>query len=487
MAKKCIVIGSGAAGLATGIILSGRGYDVTVLEQHSRIGGCLQCFRRGDAVFDTGMHFVGSIREGEILRSLLRFLGVDGIELSELDRTAYETVSLGGERFDLANGREAFIDGLCARFPGQRTNLDRFFDAVTEASAVASVDYIFGAPVQGYFESPYQTASVNQVMDGIFGPSPIADVLVGNLPLFGGMKDRTPFSRYACVMNFYNQSAARIVGGSHRLADMMADVIRSNGGKVVTDSRVTQIVCDGTRATGVVVNDSDFISADVIVADIHPARVLELLKTPMIRPAYRSRILSLDQSRGVFSLFLKFKPERVPYLNSNFYHYDDQSPWGSQAYDGREWPRSFLYMHHCDEADQKYARTAVVLSDMDYAEVERWSATRVGHRGDDYEEFKRLKAERLLAKLEAEFPGIRADIESYFTATPLTYRDYTGTERGGIYGIAADLTRGIAGRVSYRTKVPNLLLTGQNTNSHGILGVFVSAIVTCSDLTECKD
>jgi all-trans-retinol 13,14-reductase len=36
--------------------------------------------------------------------------------------------------------------------------------------------------------------------------------------------------------------------------------------------------------------------------------------------------------------------------------------------------------------------------------------------------------------------------------------------------------------VQHRTKIPNLLLTGQNINSHGILGVLVGTVVTCSEL-----
>lgn len=58
MKKRCVIIGSGLGGLSCGVILARNGYDVTVLEQDARIGGCLQCFRRGDAKFETGMHFI---------------------------------------------------------------------------------------------------------------------------------------------------------------------------------------------------------------------------------------------------------------------------------------------------------------------------------------------------------------------------------------------------------------------------------------------
>lgn len=106
----------------------------------------------------------------------------------------------------------------------------------------------------------------------------------------------------------------------------------------------------------------------------------------------------------------------------------------------------------------------------------------MGKRGEAYERFKTEHAERLLDEVEKEFPGLRSRIAGYYTSTPLTYLNYTGTEDGSMYGIAKDIHLGPAARVHHRTKIPNLLLTGQNINSHGILGVLVGTMVTCGEL-----
>ena len=66
-----VIIGSGLGGLACGVILAKNGYQVAVLEQGSQIGGCLQCFNRGKAKFETGMHIIGSASEGQTLDRLL--------------------------------------------------------------------------------------------------------------------------------------------------------------------------------------------------------------------------------------------------------------------------------------------------------------------------------------------------------------------------------------------------------------------------------
>jgi len=147
-----------------------------------------------------------------------------------------------------------------------------------------------------------------------------------------------------------------------------------------------------------------------------------------------------------------------------------------------DWPKGFLYMHMCHKDKVKWAKSGVILSYMNMEDVAPWVGTHVGKRGEDYETFKIQHAERLLDEVETHFPGLRSAIDSYYTSTPLTYIDYTGTEGGSMYGVAKDITMGAAGRVPYRTKIPNVLLAGQNVNSHGMLGVLVGTIVTCSEL-----
>ena len=56
-----------------------------------------------------------------------------------------------------------------------------------------------------------------------------------------------------------------------------------------------------------------------------------------------------------------------------------------------------------------------------------------------------------------------------------------------MYGVAKDITKGAACHVQYKTRIPNLLLTGQNINSHGMLGVLVGSVVTCSELLTSEE
>jgi all-trans-retinol 13,14-reductase len=88
----------------------------------------------------------------------------------------------------------------------------------------------------------------------------------------------------------------------------------------------------------------------------------------------------------------------------------------------------------------------------------------------------------LFDEIETKFPGFKDSIQSYYTSTPLSYRDYIGSDDGNMYGIVKDFNDPMKTMIASKTKVPNLLLTGQNVNLHGVLGVSVSAVITCTML-----
>lgn len=406
--------------------------------------------------------------------------------LSRLDSMAYDIVSLSGAQFKFANGREAFIEQMGSYFPSEKDSIARYYDIIEQIAQASSLHSLRHADNDMVINTFYQTVSINEVLDNIFKDDILKKVLVGNLPLYAAEKDKTPFSQHAFIMDFYNQSAYRIVGGSDIIATSLCRTIKLFGGSVLPRHKVTKIVCDDRQATGVEVNYDKFIPADIVIADIHPARVMELLDTKLIRPAFRNRMSSIKNTTSGFSVHIKFNPGTVPYLNSNFYSFSTDSPWNCENYTDSEWPKGYLYMHLCHTENPEFASSGVILSYMNMEDVALWKDTTVGKRGRDYEMFKQSKAETLISVVEHDFPGLRDSIESIYTATPLTYRDYTGTENGSMYGVAKDITLGAACRVPHKTKVPNLLLTGQNINSHGMLGVLVGSIVTCSELLSSE-
>ena len=163
----------------------------------------------------------------------------------------------------------------------------------------------------------------------------------------------------------------------------------------------------------------------------------------------------------------------------------------------RPWPLGFLMMTPPNEEQGKYATKVLVTAPMPFQMVKRWENTTVGHRGKEYEEWKKDRANELLNQMEELFPGFSQTIDSMNISSPLTIRDFYGVKDGSICGYAKDCNNIAVSQVPVVTKVQNLLLTGQNNNLHGFCGVPLTAINTCeailgvnyviNKINECTD
>lgn len=122
--KSIMILGSGLGGLVCAYILSKNGYKVRVLEKNTQIGGCLQTFKRGNVKFDTGMHYIGSMEEGQILHNFFKYLNLlDAVKLNRLDDSGYDVISLKGETFKFASGYDNFVQTLAKSFPNNKSDI----------------------------------------------------------------------------------------------------------------------------------------------------------------------------------------------------------------------------------------------------------------------------------------------------------------------------------------------------------------------------
>jgi len=184
----------------------------------------------------------------------------------------------------------------------------------------------------------------------------------------------------------------------------------------------------------------------------------------------------------MFTVYLVFRKNAFPYMNHNFYHFNQNNVWVASDYRVAQWPQNYLLMNTATSQASDFAESGSVITYMHFDELKKWEHTFTGNRGEPYLAFKQTKAEILLDAVEKQFPGFRNSIDYWYTSTPLTWRDYTGTRAGSAYGILKDFNRPMESIILSKTKIPNLFLTGQNTNVHGILGVTISSVITCGEI-----
>jgi all-trans-retinol 13,14-reductase len=482
-----LIIGSGLGGLICAYILSKNGFKVAIFEKQSQIGGCLQTFERKGITFDTGMHYIGSMEQGQILYRIFNYLDLlKDVKVHKLDENGFEHILLNGKEYRFAMGYMNFVETLAKNFPEERKTLIQY---VSDLERFSSVSPILGSDKYSsneFFSRETLNIGIGNYLDSLTGNPELQNVLSSSNMLYAGKRDKTPLYIHALISSFYIQSAWRIGGGANTISGSLVRSIQRFGGEVYTQAEVKSITCNASKATSVTLASGETIEADYFISNTHPAITLSMLDTSLIKRIYRERISNVENTVSNFTLYIEFKPDTVPYANYNFYKFNTGNVWDCGSYKKEDWPRHYIYMHQVPQKKSIYAESGIVISYMQFAEVEKWNNTCIGKRGADYNSFKEEKKEILLKQLEFDFPGIRKNIKEVYTSSPLTLRDYTGTKDGSMYGILKDKNCLEQTFISHRTKVPNLLFTGQNINSHGILGVAVSAFITSSEFVEIK-
>ena len=132
--------------------------------------------------------------------------------------------------------------------------------------------------------------------------------------------------------------------------------------------------------------------------------------------------------------------------------------------------------------DSDYAINVDLLTPMRWDEVSRWSDKRMGHRGEDYVQFKAARTEACIELVEHRLPQLRPAIDRIYTSSPLTYHHYVCQPQGSAYGVRKDWRSPMTTVLTPRTPVENLYLTGQSLNLHGVLGVSMTSLFTCASI-----
>ena len=477
-----IIIGSGLGGLVCANILSKEGFRVCVLEKNSAFGGCLRSYIRKNRIIDTGIHYVGRLDCGQTLNQYFKYMGIlDSLKLRRLDENGYDIIQLAGKEYKHAMGNENFIGTLSHSFPDERENIRNIVTQFKNVGDLISTETLRSQHLFSGDVLPYFNTSASAFLKENTNNFALRNVIAGTAVLCGGEEENTSLYTFSTILHSNIESSYRFVDGSQQVADLLINKIREQGGIIRNLSEVTRLVVKNDRITGVEINKEEYIESDSFISGIHPASLLNILdKSTHIKKAYISHIHSLRNSTGFFTLSILLKENTFPYLNRNYYYLRDNNPWINPCYAKNKSRIVFFCTSATSESDS-YAKVVQIMEPMYWQEVKKWEHTSIENRGDEYKAFKQQKAEELIDYTSQFHPGLKQSIIDYSTSTPVTYRDYTGTCEGSAYGILKDYNNILTCLLPVKTKIPNLYITGQNNNVHGMIGVFLTAMYTCSE------
>lgn len=482
-----VIIGSGLGGLECAYILSKEGFSVCVLEKNRQFGGSLQIFVRDKAIFDTGVHYLGGLEEGQNLNQFFKYFNImDKLNLHKMDEDGFDRISFDNDPkvYRHAQGYENFVEQLSQDFPEERNAIQLYANKIKEVCDYFPMYRLRRGTAEDSLGLKYLDVNAKEFIASITKNKKLQMVLAGSNPLYAGDGERTPLYVHALVVNTYIESSYKCIDGGSQIERHLTKNVRELGGLVRNYAEVVEIVEKDGKVQHVVLADGEKVEGKNFISNIHPANTLRILNSNRLKKAYRNRIEGLKNSASAFVLDVVLKPGTFKYKNYNYYHFSRDNVWDSVNTKGELWPDSYCIFVPKSSKSGDYADSLTVLSYMQIEELEPWINTYSTiprareSRGEFYEDFKREKAEKLISVILKRVPALKNCIKSYTAGTPLTYRDYIGANDGSLYGISKDYKEPLKTFISPTTKIPNLFFTGQNLNMHGILGVTVGAVRT---------
>ncbi|WP_338732117.1 phytoene desaturase family protein [Mangrovimonas cancribranchiae] len=483
-----VIIGSGLGGLVSALILAKEGYRVCVLEKNQQFGGNLQTFSRNKTIFDTGVHYIGGLEKGQNLHQLFHFLGImQDLNLKKMDEDGFDIITFDDDpnEYPQAQGYSNFKAQLLNYFPEEAQAIEAYCDKMASVcDKFPLYNLKKGAP---YDLSVFQE-SAKEVIDKLTKNETLKAVLAGSNYLYAGESNKTPFYVHALSINSYIKSAYRCVNGGSQITKLLIKQIKAYGCDVFKRHEVLKITTKNKTAHKVVCTNGSEFSGNTFISNIEPKLTLKMIGDSPLKKAYINRINTIENTIAAFSVYIVFKPNTFKYFNKNYYHFKHKEyVWKSHDYTQETWPEGYMISLGVKKNASEFAENMTVMTYMRYDEVKPWehitnTVAKKNNRGETYEAFKQQKIEKVLDEIEKKFPNIRSCIQEVYASTPLSYRDYIGSHNGGMYGYAKDVNKPMQAIVSPKTKIDNLLFTGQSLNMHGILGVTIGAVITCSHL-----
>lgn len=481
MKYDVIVIGSGIGGLGTAYFLGKFGLKVLVLEKNRQYGGALQIFSRDKQILDVGVHYVGSLGPQEALGRYFRAWGIyDSLQFERMSDEGYDRILYPNiEPILFAQGFEQHGEKLIERFPNEKAGIEKYVQHLKNIPSDFPF-YNFQYGKVDPLSNPYFGKNALSYVEGLVQDPLLRKALFGAGILYDYRASTSSLYTHSIIQCSYVQSAWKFKRGGGQIVKHLVQNCKNLGVEFRNYSEVVKINTNSEGVCGVELKEGERLEANQVVSNLHPALTYQMLDEPgKVRKSYIDRISKLENSLSCFSAQFVMKKGSFPYHNFNSYIHQ-----GDCEYSKNSSIQQLGIFPSLDESNQKFANVINVITYMDFSEVQEWAHTYrtephyTEDRGKGYEDFKRRKDEEIIKIIDQYYPNFSSSIESVYSSTALTLRDYLNSPHGSMYGIIHDSNYPASTVFSPKTKIPGLYLVGQNMNLHGILGTSISSAVT---------
>ncbi|MRI53406.1 phytoene desaturase [Methylobacterium sp. DB1607] len=485
-----VVIGSGFGGLAAAIRLGARGYRVTVLERLDQPGGRARVHRQDGYTFDAGPTIVTA---PFLFEELWRLCGremqedVALVPMQPFYRIRFED----GQSFAYSGDRAAMRAEVARFSPEDVAGYERF---MAHSEAVCRVGFVqLGHVPFGSLGTMLRIApdllrlsghrSVYDVVTRFIRDERLRTIFSFHPLLIGGNPFRAS-GIYCLIAHLERQWGVHFaMGGTGRLVDGLAGLIRGQGGTIRCGAEAARIRVEGGAATGVVLANGENLPADIVVSNADSAFTYGTLLGGRTRRWSARRLARASSSMGLFVWYFGTR-KKYPEVDHHMILMGPRYRGLLQdIFDRKHLADDFsLYLHRPTATDPLLAPP-----DCDAFYVLAPVPNLAG--GQDWTQLAEPYRQRIARFLEGSvLPGLSDALVTSRVTTPQDFSEDFLSFRGSGFGLEPVLTQSAWFRPHNRSEdVANLFLVGAGTHpGAGLPGVLSSARVLDSVVPDAR-
>lgn len=442
-----LILGAGMSGLAAGIRLAHFGRRVCVLERHTTIGGLNSVYRLRGRNFDSGLHAVTNFaccgdKRGPLAK-LLRQLRLSWDDFALAPQRG-SSIVFPNVRLEFNNDLDLLRAEIARAFPDQ---VDRFEQLLGRLA-----DY-------EHLGQPEMQVASRAVLGETLSDPLLIEMLLCPVLFYGGSRPHDmPFGQFSVLFrSIFLEGLGRPAAGIRPILAALARGYKTRGGELRLRAGVRQIVTDGRRAVGVVLDDGTELAAENVLSSIGHRETMRLCGDPCeeLPPAGR---ISFVESIAVLD-----RPASELDLDRAVVFYNDAPRFDFDRPEELTDRRSGVVCVPDAYEGAVPPFPAVRLTAL--ANYDRWAALDpAAYRQAKIEQYDAMTASAL--RFVPDFRPATVDVDTF---TPTTIERFTGHEQGAVYG-------GPEKRYDGTTRLENLFLCGTDQGLVGIIGAILSGI-----------
>lgn len=426
--KKVVVVGAGISGLSAAIYSQRNGFDVTLCEQHSIVGGMCTAWRRKGYLFEGAVHWLTGSSPKKPMHQMWKDTGALNESVKIHLPEPFKSAEWEGQTVSFYRDIDKTAEHFLSVSPGDEKQILKMVKDVKSLSVIdRPLSDIRGVKTQ-------RTKRPSAISPNML-PGLLAALKLYNMPNAQYMENfkhpaikwlfNTVPGNYSAINQLYTLATLSTgdggfpEGGSLGMTGRMAETFAALGGKLLLNTKVKKVNIENGEATGVTL-ENGILAADAVIVTQETIAAANRLFDPPLREPWLSRLR--EKTKPLVSTFVGVGIRaEIPQSPVPVWKLDEPL-----VYAGTVEPALGFYNYagYAGYAPQGCSvLTSILLGDT----YDCWKKAKEEGR---YEEEKRGLADQVSRALCRKYPQAEGKIDVIEIATPLTYERYTGAYHG---------------------------------------------------------